>query len=38
MTDKQEVVVTPNTGIAEPTNAQEILKKIPQLDSGEKEV
>ena len=38
MTDKQEVVVTPNTGIPEPTNAQEILKKIPQLDSGEKEV
>lgn len=35
MTDKQEVVVTPNTGLQEQPNAEEIIKNLPQLDSGD---
>lgn len=35
MTDKQEVVVTPNTrGLEEPMNAEEILANVPKLSSG----
>lgn len=35
MSDKQEVVVTPNTrGLEEPMNAEEILANVPQLSSG----
>jgi hypothetical protein len=35
MSDKQEVVVTPNArGLEEPMNAQEILANVPQLSSG----
>ena len=35
MSDRQEVVVTPNArGLEEPMNAQEILANVPQLSSG----
>ena len=32
MTEKQEMVVTPNAGITAPTNAQTIIDNIPELD------
>lgn len=32
MTEKQEMVVTPNTGITAPTNAQTIIDNVPELD------
>ena len=35
MVDKQEVVVTPQTGTEIPTNAEEIIKNVPQLEEGE---
>ena len=34
MVDKQEVVVTPNTGMEEPMNAEEIIKNVPKLGEG----
>lgn len=34
MTDKQEVVVTPNNGLQEQPNAQQIIDNLPQLDEG----
>lgn len=35
MTDKQEVVLTPNTGSEIPENAEEILKNVPRITDGE---
>lgn len=35
MTDKQEVVVTPNTIPQEQLNAEDIINNLPQLDKGE---
>ena len=34
MVDKQEMVVTPNTGLQTPMNEEEILKNIPQLQEN----
>lgn len=34
MVDKQEMVVTPNTGLQTPMNEEEILKNIPQLNEN----
>lgn len=34
MVDKQEMVVTPNTGLQTPMNEDEILKNIPQLNEN----
>ena len=34
MADKQEVVVTPNTGMQAQANAEDIIKNIPQLNEG----
>lgn len=35
MVDKQEMVVTPNVGTEIPTNAEDIVKNVPQLEEGE---
>ena len=35
MVDKQEVVVTPQTGTEIPANAEDIVKNVPQLEEGE---
>lgn len=35
MADKQEVVLTPNTGVQEPVDAEKILKNVPQITNGE---
>ena len=35
MVDKQEVVVTPQTGTEIPMNADEIVKNVPKLEEGE---
>lgn len=32
MVDKQEMVVTPNTGISAPANAQSVIDNVPELD------
>ena len=37
MSDKQEVVVTPNTGTQMPENAEEILRNVPQITDGDKQ-
>ena len=34
MTDKQEVVVTPNTGLTEQPNIDDIVNNLPQLEEG----
>ena len=34
MVDKQEVVVTPQTGTEIPANAEDIVKNVPQLEEG----
>lgn len=35
MSDKQEVVVTPNTGMNEPQNVDNVLQNLPTLNAGE---
>ena len=35
MKDQQEVVLTPNTGVSEPVDAEKILKNVPQITNGE---
>ena len=35
MTDKQEVVVTPNNQMEIPINAEDIVKNVPKLEEGE---
>ena len=34
LSDRQEVVVTPNTGMQAQANAEDIIKNIPQLNEG----
>jgi hypothetical protein len=31
MSDKQEIVVTPNTNLEEPTNVEKIINAVPEL-------
>ena len=35
MTDKQEVVVTPNNQMEIPINAEDIVQNVPKLEEGE---
>ena len=35
MVDKQEMVITPQTGTEIPANAEDIVKNVPQLEEGE---